>query len=240
MNPSAAKGRESHANSNLSPRQLAQGLWAWAAPHPEWTPDRGGVGGWEPEVTSWLLESDRSTILIDPLLPSDPADSQWLEQRCADRDVHVLVSVYWHLRSAEIAQTRFGAKVWGNAKTREDVEHTVTGLIEDQVQLPGGVVPFTPIPNHGGEEETAFWLPRQRALAVGDVLIRTPEGVRIWWWEQETDQADSHDRVLPGLRRLLDLPVELLLLPHGGPIVENAHEALAISLRVPTWQRSPK
>jgi hypothetical protein len=228
-------------DSNLKPRQLAEGLWAWAAPHPEWTPERGGVGGWEPEVTAWLLESDSSTILIDPLLPSDPADLQWVERRCADRSVHALVTVYWHLRSAEIIQARLGARVWGNAKTREDVEHIVTGLIEDQVPLPGGVVPFTPIPNHGGEDETAFWLPRQHALAVGDILIRTPEGVRIWW-EQKTDQlqAEYHDRVLPSLDRLLDLPIELLLLPHGGPIVENAHEALAVSLRAPTWQHPPQ
>ena len=195
--------------SKLKPRQLADGLWAWAAPHPEWNPDRGGVGGWEAEVTSWLLESDASTILIDPLLPSEPSDLQWVEERCADRDVHVLVTVYWHLRSAEVAQAR---------------------------------LPFTPIPNHGGEDETAFWLPRQRALAVGDVLIRTPQGVRIWWWEQKTEQlqGDYEDRVVPSLHRLLDLPIELLLLPHGGPIVENAREALAMSLRAPVWGRPPQ
>lgn len=228
--------------SKLKPRQLADGLWAWAAPHPEWNPDRGGVGGWEAEVTSWLLESDVSTILIDPLLPSEPSDLQWVEERCADRDVHVLVTVYWHLRSAEVAQARLGAKVWGNAKTREDVERIVSGLVEDQIPLPGGVIPFTPIPNHGGEDETAFWLPRQRALAVGDVLIRTPQGVRIWWWEQKTEQlqGDYEDRVVPSLHRLLDLPIELLLLPHGGPIVENAREALAMSLRAPVWGRPPQ
>ena len=125
--------------SKLKPRQLADGLWAWAAPHPEWNPDREGVGGWEAEVTSWLLESDASTILIDPLLPSEPSDLQWVEERCADRDVHVLVTVYWHLRSAEVAQARLGAKVWGNAKTREDVERIVSGLVEDQIPRPGGV-----------------------------------------------------------------------------------------------------
>jgi hypothetical protein len=153
--------------------------------------------------------------------------------------VHVLVTVYWHLRSAEVAQAHLGATVWGNAKTREDVENVVTGLIDDGVPLPGGVTPFTPIPNHGGEDETAFWLPRQRALAVGDVLIRTPEGVRIWWWEQTRDQTNDeyHDRVVPSLERLLELPIELLLLPHGGPIVDNARDTLATSLRVPTWQR---
>lgn len=227
---------------NLEPRQLAEGLWSWAAPHPEWTPERGGVGGWEVEVSSWLLQTDCSTILIDPLLPSDPAALQWIEKQCDGRSVHVLVTVYWHLRSAETAQAHLGATVWGNAMTREDVESLVTGLIDDQLPLPGGVIPFTPIPNHGGEDETAFWLPRQRALAVGDILIRTPEGVRIWWWEKSPDQpnADDHDRVRPSLERLLDLPTKLLLLPHGGPIAENARETLANSLRVPTWRRPPE
>jgi hypothetical protein len=146
--------------------------------------------------------------------------------------------VYWHLRSAQELQGRFGASVWGNAKTRKGVEQLVTGLIEDQVPLPGGVVPFTPIPNQAGEDETAFWLPRQRALAVGDVLINTPEGVRVWWDHQSDElQAAYHERVLPTLERLLDLPIDLLLLPHGGPIVTNGREALATALEAPAWQR---
>jgi hypothetical protein len=91
------------------------------------------------------LQSEASAILIDPLLPNDPAVLRWIKKQCGGRSVHVLVTVYWHLRSAEIAQAHLGATVWGNAKTREGVENLVTGLIEDGVPLPGGVIPFTPI-----------------------------------------------------------------------------------------------
>jgi hypothetical protein len=41
------------------------------------------------------------------------------------------------------------------------------------------VLAFTPVPNDADEDETAYWLPHQRALAAGDILIHTPEGLRI-------------------------------------------------------------
>jgi len=177
-------------------------------------------------------------ILIDPLLTDDPVVLGWLDERVRDRSVDVLVTIYWHLRSAELVRDRYGARVWGNEKAREDVEELVAGLVEDGAELPGGVVPFTPIPNDSDEVETAYWLPRQRAVAVGDILIETPEGLRVWW-ENKTEERRTalQERVRPALRRLLRLPIELILLPHGGPITSDAKQSLEAALEAPTWQR---
>ena len=221
------------------PRELASGLSCWTAPHPDWRSDRGGVGGWERNVGSWLLEQDDRVVLIDPLLPDDHSFLRHLDERVGGRTVDVLITVYWHLRSAEAIHERYGATVWGNARTREDVEQLVTGLIVDGVSLPAGIVPYTPIPNDAEEDETAFWLPRQRALAVGDILIHTPEGLRIWW-QQSTEPLRAEyyrERVQPALGRLCALPVELILVPHGAPITTNARQALQQALQAETWQR---
>jgi glyoxylase-like metal-dependent hydrolase (beta-lactamase superfamily II) len=181
---------------DVMPRELASGLWCWTAPHPDWRPDRGGVGGWDRNVGSWLLEEDARVVLIDPLLPDDHSLLCRLDERIGGRTVDVLITCTGHLRSAEAVQERYGATVWGNAKTREDVEQLVTGLIVDGVSLPAGIIPYTPIPNDAKEDETAFWLPPQQALAVGDILIHTPEGLRIWW-EQNTEalRAEYRERV---------------------------------------------
>jgi glyoxylase-like metal-dependent hydrolase (beta-lactamase superfamily II) len=218
--------------------ELAPRLWTWSAPHPEWSPEKGGVGGWEREVGSWLLDEAGQVILIDPLLPEDPGTLEWLERLVGGRSVDVLITVHWHLRSAQLIRDRYQATVWGNAKTREDVEELVTGVVEDGSVLPGGVLPFAPIPDTAGEDETAYWLPRQRALAVGDILIQTPEGPRIWW-EQTTEERRTafHDAALPALHRLLGLPIELILLPHGAPITQHARQAFEQALEAPTWQR---
>ena len=219
----------------MTPRELAPGLWSWAALHPEWKPDYGGTGGWEQEVSSWLLDEGERVVLIDPLLPQDAALTRWLDQRVDGRPVDVLITVYWHLRSAEAVRERYGATVWSNPKTREEVEELVGGVMADGVPLPGGVVPFAPIPNDDGEDETALWLPRQRALAVGDILIQTPGGLRVWWTDASRGEYD--ERFRPALRRLLELPIELLRVPHGGAVTTDARTALAEALEAPTWQR---
>jgi hypothetical protein len=103
----------------VRPHVLAPGLWAWSAPHPDWTPDRAGVGGWDRDVWSWLLEAEDRVVLIDPLLPADPDLTRWLDERVDGRPVDALVSVYWHLRSADAMHARYDATVWGNPKTRE-------------------------------------------------------------------------------------------------------------------------
>jgi hypothetical protein len=49
--------------------RLADGLWRWTALHPDWTPEEGGLDGWEQEVSSLYLEAPDAVVLIDPLVP---------------------------------------------------------------------------------------------------------------------------------------------------------------------------
>jgi hypothetical protein len=63
----------------LDALELTPGLWQWSAAHPEWTPDRAGIGGWEQQMNGFLLEQDEQVVLIDPLLPNDQALVDWLD-----------------------------------------------------------------------------------------------------------------------------------------------------------------
>ena len=91
--------------------RIASGLWRWTAYHEEWRKDVGCV----------YLEADDATVLFDPLVP--PEDSErFLEYLDADverarADVHILLTVYWHVRSATELAKRYDAAVWAPARS---------------------------------------------------------------------------------------------------------------------------
>ncbi len=67
-------------------QQLAPGLWRWTAYHPDWTPEEGGVDGWDPEVGCIYCETADGIVLVDPLVPAEPENAErfW---SALDRDV---------------------------------------------------------------------------------------------------------------------------------------------------------
>ena len=159
--------------------QIRPRLWRWTATHPDWSPESNG---WEPEVSCHALVEEDVLVLIDPLVPADDEERFW---DALDGDVEhhgppqILLTLYWHARSAQTIFDRYpGARVWvpeaAAEKTRERVEFTDTFSSADT--LPGGVEPK----ETDYTTEMLLWIPSQRALAAGDVLLGTPGGgVRV-------------------------------------------------------------
>ena len=76
-----------------------------------------------------------------------------------------------------------------------------------------------------------YWLPEQRAVAVGDVLLgagakprATDEPLRLCpeRWLGKSTHADLRE----SLRPLLDLAVERVLVSHGAPVLADGKAAL--------------
>lgn len=213
--------------------QIRPRLWRWTATHPDWSPEEGGPDGWEPEVSSHALVEEDALVLIDPLVPADDEERFW---QALDSDVEhhgapqIVLTGYWHARSSQTIFDRYpGARVWvpesAAEKAREWVELTDTFSPGDT--LPGGVeskkTDYT--------TEVSLWIPSQRALAAGDVLLGTPAGgVRVCpdeWLATGVSPAALRDQLRA---LLLDLPIELVLLAHGTPVRENAHAQLEAAL----------
>jgi len=222
---------------------VAPGLWRWTAPHPDWEPADGGPGGWERDVACLRLDVPDGVVLIDPLA-SQEESGFWKElDRAvagAGRPLTVVVTLHWHVRSAEELAARYDARVLAIAPVAERLGGVVTDVFGDGDRLPGGIVALGPVPIDSSEadgvvEEAALWLPEQRAVVAGDILVGTPEGLRVWW----ADRGDPvyERRVAPFVRRLADLPVELVLPAHGEPVMAGGSAELGRALATSPWAR---
>jgi glyoxylase-like metal-dependent hydrolase (beta-lactamase superfamily II) len=164
------------------------------------------------------VDTDDALILIDPLEPP----------RELGRPEHVLLTVHWHARSTKARQ------VWGHRRAvrllaNRGVE--VTRPFSPGDPLPGGIQAF----ETARAGEVVYWLPRQRALAVGDVLLgagakpqATEEPLRLC--PERWLGTATHDDLRASLAPLLDLPVVRVLVSHGEPVLRRGRQALAAAL----------
>jgi glyoxylase-like metal-dependent hydrolase (beta-lactamase superfamily II) len=197
-------------------QELRPGLWRWTAAHPEWE----HAEHWGPEVGSVYAELPDALVMVDPLVPQDEEDRFW---EALDRDVervgkpvHVLLTVHWHERSVATVLDRYKATLWRP---------------EEKGQLPAGV--HAEVVKGSDWVEALFFLEPHRALIAGDLLIgKDGGGIELpvrWFPKGEQDWAEQE--LKPELRkRLAELPVELVVVSHGEPVLEDGAAALERAL----------
>jgi hypothetical protein len=189
---------------------IADGLWRWTAPHPDWRPaEEGSLDDWERDVGSVLLDLPDATVLFDPLVPDDGWDT--LDRHVEGRGVPVVVltTIKWHRRSRDEVLARYDGH-----DTRPP--HTMPAGVETHRILGAG--------------EAMYWLPGHAALIAGDRLLGAEDGgLRLPPASWLRNLAVPLDRAaLAGLLRpLLELPVRRVLVSHGQPVLEDGHAALA-------------
>jgi glyoxylase-like metal-dependent hydrolase (beta-lactamase superfamily II) len=217
-----------------SATELVTGIWHWATRHPDWHPGQFGA-----EVGSYAVEAGDELLLVDPLLPADYPEPvlELIDRLAAERSVHALITIGYHVRSAEHLCERYGGRIWGprNCASRLGNEALLTELTPD-APGPAGVSAFaigSPV-----RSERPLWLPSQRALAFGDALVTTPDGELRAWVQDEVDEKRLRwyrDRFAPTLEPLLELPVEHVLVTHGDPVVEDGARALRDAVAAEPW-----
>jgi glyoxylase-like metal-dependent hydrolase (beta-lactamase superfamily II) len=196
-------------------QELRPGLWRWTAAHPEWD----HAEHWGPEVGSVYAELPDALVIVDPLVPDDEEDSFW---SALDRDVErlglpvwVLLTVHWHERSVAALLGRYKATLWRP---------------EEKGELPGGV--RAEVIKGSDWVEALFYLEPHRALVAGDLLVGTDDGVELpvtWFPKAEQDWVASE--LKPELyERLRALPIDLVLVSHGRPVLDHGDAALAKAL----------
>jgi glyoxylase-like metal-dependent hydrolase (beta-lactamase superfamily II) len=199
----------------MNVQELRPGLWRWTALHPEWE----HAENWGPEVGSVYAELPDSLVMVDPLIPADEEETFWA---ALDRDVerlglpvHVLLTIHWHERSVATVLDRYKATLWRP---------------EEKGELPTGV--HAEVVRGSDWVEALFFLEPHRALVAGDLLVGADGGVQLpihWFPKGEREWAEQN--LKPELReRLSALPVELVIVSHGEPVLENGADALRRAL----------
>ncbi len=188
--------------------RIAEGLWRWTAPHPNWEywPGRELEAR---EVGCVYYEADDATVLIDPLIPAGEEDELF---RHLDADVGqrglpvvILLTAEWHRRSADELAKRYDARVGGAPP--EDVEE---------------------IPIEGADErQVAYFIRPHAALVVAEIFAVDVEGeLRVC----ASPALERPEELEASLDRLMELPVERLLVSHGEPVLADAKARMAEAL----------
>ena len=218
-----------------APEQLADGLWRWTARHPEWHPGEFGS-----EVASFALSAGSDTLLIDPLLPPEPDGVLDLIAAQLGRQLEILITIPYHVRSSEQIRDRFRADVeiaiWGHPACRKRLADPGGFRAFD----PGDPLPAGVTAHRIGKPrrfETPLHFPSHRALAFGDAVVELDGALRVWS-ERSVDEEVTRfyrERFNPTLEPLLELDVERVLVTHGQPVLEDGRGELESALRGAPW-----
>ena len=195
--------------------EVLPGVRHWIARHPKL-----GI-----LVSSYWLPA--AGVLFDPLVPGEGIEAFEAEPPRA-----ILLSNRHHLRESSRFVERFGCTVHCNSAGLHEFAGSgveVAGF-EVGVRLPGGVV--AAVMDAICPDDTALYLPEQRALVLADGVVRggeygaggplgfVPDGLM-------DDPPRTKRELLASCQRLLEeLDFDSLLLAHGGPVIGEGRALL--------------
>jgi len=191
--------------------EIAPGVWFWTA-------RRETIGS---EVSAYYLEAER--VLIDPMIP--PEGLGWFDAHGAPE--HAVLTNRHHDRDAWRLRAAFGGAV--HCIENGVYEFEGRGPVETfdfGDELPGGI--FVHEVDAICPDETALYIPRHRALACADGVVRGRSGERLQFVPDYLmdDPERTKERLRDAYRRLLELDFDLLLLAHGDPVAGGARDEL--------------
>jgi hypothetical protein len=192
-------------------REIAPGLRRWTAAHPAWD----GSDDWPEHVGCVYYEGPDAIVFIDPLIPAEEREAFWafVDQAVSrfDLPVAVLLTAPWHRRSSALVAARYATSVWSAGP---------------QDTLPEGIDVF--VPSGVSEGQVAFFLREHRALVVAEIFIGVEGGLRVCP-SPATADLEAFDI---SLTSLLELPLEMVLVSHGEPVLKNGRQRVAEALGV--------
>jgi len=167
------------------------------------------------ESDAHAVSDKGGTVLIDPV----PLPDEALKR--LEPIVAICLTAACHQRAAWRYRRAYSVKVYAPEGCRAmDEEPDVRYRANDM--LPGGIKAIhTPGPEHA---HYAFWRERSPSvLFCPDLIMRGTDGELAFI---PAEYHDDPEATRESVRRLLDLPFEVLCMDHGAPITADPHAAL--------------
>jgi hypothetical protein len=216
-------------------KKLTEGLWRWTARHPEWHPGEFGA-----EVASYAAQAGDTTLLIDPLLPSDPSPVLAVIDEALGKRLAILVTIPYHVRSAEELWNRYKQSaettIHGHPACKKRLtEAEAFHEIDPGIPLPGGVTAHAI--GKPRRHETPLHLPSHGALVFGDAVAEAGGRLVVWSSEKVDGRVERfyRERFNPTLEPLLELDFDTVLATHGRPLMSGGKRALRQALDSKPW-----
>ena len=209
-------------------QKVADGIWRWTARHPEWHPGEFGA-----EVASFAMRIGRDTLLVDPLVVEDSQLDGVVRGH-----VEIMITIPYHVRSAELLCGRYDAHVWGpRGCARRMSDKSLLRPITAGDELPFGVTAHAI--GNPRRAELPLFVPAHRALLFGDAVVGVGRRLRVWTPERVGPEHEHwyRKRLVPSLRPLLELDIERVLVTHGPAVAARGRAALERALAAPGWDR---
>ena len=199
-------------------QEVLPGVWHWTTQHPVI----------HVEVSSYWLDLDG--VLIDPFVPRAEGLEWFAARGCAPSAI--LLSNRHHYRESGHFAERFGCAVYCNSSGLHEFSdgREVQGF-DIGASLPGGARAFEI--DAICPDDTALYLPRERAVVVADGIVRGGphgrEGLLGFVPDSLMDDPPATKRgLLEACERVLaELDFDHLLLAHGGPVLGDGRAQLA-------------
>ncbi|MEW6541984.1 MAG: hypothetical protein AB1411_00035 [Nitrospirota bacterium] len=196
-------------------KQLFPGIWQWSWFSEEKQLDFNGL----------FLTVGEHRVLVDP--PPMTAEVKTEIKRRGPVDYLVLTNRD-HEREAAACRTEFGCKVMVPEADAPEMTIKADRTYKDGELLPGGIW-VVRLQDQKSRGESALLIQQGKGvLIVGDALIGKPPGtLRLLPQEKYADPAKAKD----GLRRLLKLDFDAILVGDGASVLTGAKPAVEQALR---------
>ena len=171
----------------------------------------------------WFIQNQLSSfgnIIIDP---PEPSEKDLVQMQKLGGVQQIIITNQHHIRRASVIREKFNSKLQINSADAPNIELTIDTKFTNG-SLIAGFLKAVVVPNNKTAGETALYWTERKLLYVGDALIGDPPGkLRLL---PEKMYADIQ-RAKNGIKTLMDLDFDILLVGDGDSILSGAKTAVA-------------
>ena len=171
----------------------------------------------------WFIQNQLSSfgnIIIDP---PEPSEKDLVQMQKLGGVQQIIITNQHHLRRASVIQEKFNPKIQINSADAEKIELNCDSNFSNG-EILAGFLKTVVVPNNKTPGETALYWEERKILFAGDALIGDPPGkLRLLPEKMYADIQRTKD----GIKTLMDLDFDTLLVGDGDSILSGAKTAMA-------------